>query len=165
MPYPTHFVPLPRSRQVTSLLVLRKHLSEPDVVVRTTAAELLGELPLDATNIQALEAALKVALRDKDSNDAALAIIDALAKQKNRNANQAIKVAIESSDYLTRRKAVESLKVTGAGDFSTRVGVPTRNSAADYARAISRIGKRVLAVVATSKGSFTIELLPDRSAT
>lgn len=143
--------------------VLRKHLTESDVTVRTTAAELLGELPFDATNIQALEAALKVALRDKDSNDAALAIIDALAKQKNRNANQAIKAAIESSDYLTRRKAVESLKLTGAGDFSTRVGAPTRNSAADYARAISRIGKRVLAVVSTSKGPFTIEFLPDEA--
>lgn len=143
--------------------VLRKHLMQSDVVVRTTAAELLGELPLDATNIEALESALKVALRDKDSNDAALAIIDALAKQKNQNANQAIKAAIESSDYLTRRKAVESLKLTGAGDFSTRVGAPTRNSAADYARAISRIGKRVLAVVSTSKGPFTIELLPDEA--
>ena len=143
--------------------VLRRHLSEPDVVVRTTAAELLGELPLDAANIQALESALKLALRDKDSNDAALAIIDALAKQKDRNANQAIKAAIESSDYLTRRKAAESLKVTGVGDFSTRVGAPTRNSAADYARAVSRTGKRVVAVVSTSKGPFTIELLPDEA--
>lgn len=144
--------------------VFRQHLKESDVVVRTTAAELLGELPLDATNIQALESALKVAMRHKDSNDAALAIIDALAKQKNRNATEAIKAALASSDYLTRRKAVESLKATGGGDFTARLGpVRTRNTPADYARAISRIGKRVLAVVSTSKGSFTIEFLPDEA--
>lgn len=144
--------------------ILRNHLKESDVTIRTTAAELLAELPLDSTNTEALAAALKVALRDKDSNDAALAILDALAKQKNRNANEAIKTALESSDSLVWRKAVNSLKANGAGDFKARLGpVQTRNSTADYARALSRIGKQVLAVVSTSKGSFTIEFLPDEA--
>jgi cyclophilin family peptidyl-prolyl cis-trans isomerase/HEAT repeat protein len=142
--------------------VLRKHLKESDVVIRATAAELLGELPLDATNTEALRDALKVALQDKQLNDAALAILDALAKQKNRNANLAMMPALDSSDHLIRRKAVAALKATGAGDFSSRIGpVQTRNTTADYERALKRIGKTVTAVVLTNKGSFTIELLPE----
>jgi len=144
--------------------VLRKHLKETDVIIRATAAELLGGLPLDSTNTEALSDALKVALRDKESNDAALGIIDALAKQKNRNANLAIQPALASSDHLIRRKAVASLKATGAGDFSSRIGTAqTRNTTPDYERAISRIGKTVRATVLTTKGPFTIELLPEEA--
>lgn len=142
--------------------VLRRHLKESDVIIRATSAELLGELPLDSTNTEALSEALRLALRDKELNDAALAIIEALAKQKNRNANLAIMPALDSSDHLIRRKAVASLKATGAGNFASRIGtVQTRNSTADYERAISRIGKTVRAVVMTTKGPFTIELLPE----
>jgi cyclophilin family peptidyl-prolyl cis-trans isomerase/HEAT repeat protein len=144
--------------------ILREHLKESDVVVRGTAADLLGDLPLDIANIEALADALKVALRDKELNDAALSIIDALGKQKNRNANLAMMPALDSSDHLIRRKAVASLKATGAGDFSSRIGaVQTRNTTADYERAISRIGKSVQATLITSKGSFTLELLPDEA--
>lgn len=142
--------------------VLRQHLKESDVVVRASAAELLGELSLDSTNTNALRDALKVALQDKDLNDAALAIIDALAKQKNRNANFAMMPALDSADHLIRRKVVTALKSTGAGDFTSRIGtVQTRNTAADYRRALARFGKTVTAVVATSRGAFTIELMPE----
>jgi cyclophilin family peptidyl-prolyl cis-trans isomerase len=144
--------------------VLRKHLSESDVVVRSTAADLLGELPPDDTNAGALIEALPVALADQQLNDAALSILDALGKQKSTKANDAIKTALDSTDYLIRRKAVAVLKENGAGDFSSRIGtVQTRNTAADYERAIARLGKQVTAVVTTSKGSFTINLLPDEA--
>jgi cyclophilin family peptidyl-prolyl cis-trans isomerase/HEAT repeat protein len=142
--------------------VLRKHLKESDVIVRATAAELLGELPPDETNARALVAALPVALADKELNDAALAIVDSLAKQKSAKANEAIQTALNSQDYLVRRKAVALLKANGAGDFSSRTGtVQTRNTTADYERAIARMGKQVTAVITTTKGSFTINLLPD----
>ena len=142
--------------------VLHKQLKESDVVIRGTAADLLGELPLDSTNTDALRDALKVALQDKELNDAALSIIDALAKQKNRNANLAIMPALDSPDHLIRRKAVSALKTTGAGDFTSRIGpVQTPNTTADYERAIARIGKEVRAVVNTTRGSFTIEFLPE----
>lgn len=142
--------------------VLRKHLKESDVIIRATAAELLGELPPDETNTRALVAALPVALADKELNDAALAILDSLAKQKSAKANEAIQTALNSQDYLVRRKAVALLKANGTGDFSSRIGtVQTRNTTADYERAIARIGKQVTAVVTTTKGSFTINLLPD----
>lgn len=142
--------------------VLRKHLQESDVVIRATAAELLGELPANEANTQALIDALRVALRDKELNDAALAILDSLAKQKSAKANDGLKTALDSSDHLVRRKAVALLKINGAGDFSSRIGtVQTRNTTADYERAIARIGRTVNAVITTSKGTVTVQLLPE----
>ena len=69
---------------------------------------------------------------------------------------------LDSTDSLVRRRAVALLKANGAGDFSQRVAtVAARNTAADYARALARLGKSVRAIVSTDKGPFTIELLPD----
>ena len=142
--------------------LLRHWLNSNDVIIRSTAAELLGNQPPNDANTRALIEALPIALGDKDLNDAALAILDALAKQKTKEANDAIKTALNSSDHLIRRKAVFLLKANGAGDFSDRIGtVKTRNTEVDYRRAISRIGKHVTATVITSKASFTIEFLPE----
>jgi cyclophilin family peptidyl-prolyl cis-trans isomerase len=142
--------------------VSRKHLTERDVVIRGTAADLLGDLPPDETNSRALIAALPVALADKDLNDAALSILDSLGKQKNATATEAIKTVLGHPDYLVRRKAITLLKANGAGDFLIHLGiVQTRNTNADYDRAISRIGRRLNAVIDTSRGAFTIELLPE----
>jgi cyclophilin family peptidyl-prolyl cis-trans isomerase len=142
--------------------VALSRMRDSDVIVRATAAEVLGEQTPDEANARALIAALPVALRDKDLNDAALAVLDALAKQKSALANDAIKTALDSPDHLIRRKAVALLKANGVGDFSNRIGtVKTRNTEADYLRAISRNGRTVTATVMTSKGSFTIEFLPE----
>jgi cyclophilin family peptidyl-prolyl cis-trans isomerase/HEAT repeat protein len=144
--------------------VARKHLKESDAVIRGTAADLLGELPPDESNARALIEALPAALRDKDLNDAALSILDALAKQKSTQANEAIKAALNSQDHLIRRRAVALLKANGAGDFSARIGtVKTLNTIADYQRAIARIGKPVNALVSTTKGTFTIRFLPEEA--
>lgn len=145
--------------------VARKHLKESDVVIRATAAGLLGDLPPDETNARALIAALPVALVDARFNDdAALAIVDALGKQKSAKANDAIKTALNSNDHLIRRKVVAVLKANGAGDFSSRIGiVHTRNTSADYERAFARIGKRFSAIVTTTRGWFMIELLPEEA--
>jgi len=134
-----------------------------DVFVRGTAAELLGEQPASKENAEALATALSQALHfDTQSNDAVLAILGALAKQKSNEANDAIKTALDSSDHLIRRRAVALLKANGAGDFSNRIGtVKTRNTEADYRRAIARIGKHVTAMLVTSKGSFVIEFLTE----
>ena len=139
--------------------VLRSQLSESDVIIRATAAELLGDLPSEA-NTRALQEALPRAMKD-ELNDAALAILDSLGKQKTPAANEIIKSALDSRDHLLRRKAVTVLKANGAGDFSSRIGtVQTRNTVADYKRALARIGMSVQAVVDTTKGPFTVELLP-----
>ena len=140
--------------------IARQYLTEADVIIRSTAAELLGGQPPSEANTRALTEALPRAMRDAD-NDAALAILSALAKQKNDMANDAIKTALDSKDHLVRRRAVVLLKTNGAEDFSERIGmVQTRNTDADYRRAIARIGKKPTATVATTKGSFTIEFLP-----
>ncbi len=150
------------SKPTDASQVLQKWLKSNDVIIRSTAAELLGNLPPDNARTDALIEALPRALRDKNLNDAALAILDALAKQKNKEANEAIKTALNSKDHLIRRRAVALLKADGVGDFSDRIGtVQTRNTEADYRRAIARIGKRPTATVVTTKGSFTIEFLPE----
>jgi cyclophilin family peptidyl-prolyl cis-trans isomerase/HEAT repeat protein len=142
--------------------VLRRHLKESDVIIRGTAADSLGELPPNETNTRALIDALPVALADRALNDAALSILGALAKQKTSKASEAIKTALDSNDHLIRRRAVALLKANGTGDFSSRIGtVKTNNTAVDYERAIARIGKKVSAVVTTSRGSFTIEFVPE----
>ena len=136
-------------------------LKESDVIIRGTAADLLGDLPPSEEITNALVAAWPQTANDP-LNDAALSILDALAKQKTTAANNAIKEALKSGDHLIRRRAVALLKANGAGDFSSEIGtVQTRNTEADYKRALARIGKSTRAVVTTSKGSFTIDLLPD----
>lgn len=144
-----------------SIQYASKFLQANDVIVRATAAEILGAGPSEA-NTRALAAALPRALSDRDLNDAALAILEALGKQKNAAANDAIKSALNSSDHLIRRRAVALLKANGVGEFSDRIGLAkTRYTPADYRRAIARIGRKTTATVVTSQGSFTIEFLPE----
>ncbi|MEK6282714.1 MAG: peptidylprolyl isomerase [Acidobacteriota bacterium] len=151
-------------KQPNTAELIRERLAEKDVIVRGTTADLLGELPPDQANARALIEALPAALRDQELNDAALSILDALAKQKTSQTNEAIKTALDSPDHLIRRRAVALLKTNGVGDFSERIGsVKTLNTTADYERAISRIGKPVSALVSTTKGLFTISLLPDEA--
>jgi cyclophilin family peptidyl-prolyl cis-trans isomerase len=143
--------------------VLRKQMSAKDVVVRATAAGQLGDLAPDEANTRALAEALPAASHD-ELNDAALAILDALSKQKTTAANEAIKSSLTSPDHIIRRRAVALLKANGAGDFSERIAnVASRNTATDYARALARLGRSVRAVVNTDKGAFTIELLPEEA--
>ncbi|HEX6647916.1 MAG TPA: peptidylprolyl isomerase, partial [Pyrinomonadaceae bacterium] len=142
-------------------IVARLQLKENEIIVRSTAADLLGDLPPSEENTRALAAVWPQTANDA-MNDAALSILDALGKQKSPAANDAIKQGLKSTDHLVRRKAVALLKANGAGDFTADIGtVQTRNTDVDYQRALTRIGRSVRAVVTTDKGSFTIELLPD----
>ena len=141
--------------------VAQAHLNESDVVVRGTAADILGDLPPSEENTRLLVAAWPQASKDT-LNDAALSILAALGKQKLPAANELLKEALKSNDELARQRAATLLKTNGAGDFADQIGtVKSRNTDADYRRALARIGKNVGAVVTTSKGSFTIELLPE----
>ncbi|HYP02878.1 MAG TPA: peptidylprolyl isomerase [Pyrinomonadaceae bacterium] len=152
-------------------LVMRGQLAAPDVIVRATAAGQLGELAPDPETTAALAAALPAALQRDEMNDAALAILDALAKQKSEAALDAIKTARDSPDYLLRRRAAAILEAAqpdtataattaGADDGSIET-VATRNRIGDYRRALARRQMRVLASVNTDKGAFKLELLPD----
>lgn len=142
--------------------VARKNLQASDVIIRSTAAEVIGGQAPDEANMSALIAALPHALKDRDLDDAALAILGALGKQKNSAANDAIKTALDSDAYLIRRRAVALLKANGVGNFSDRIGsIKTKNTDVNYRRAINRLGKKVTATIVTTRGSFTIEFLPE----
>jgi cyclophilin family peptidyl-prolyl cis-trans isomerase/HEAT repeat protein len=144
--------------------VAQAQLKENDITIQESAATILGNLPPSEENTRALAAAWPQAVNDP-SNDAALAILGALAKQKTAAANEQLKAGLKSGDYLIRQRAADLLKANGAGDFSSEVGtVKTRNTDADYKRALARAGRSVRALVTTSKGSFTIELLPEAAA-
>jgi cyclophilin family peptidyl-prolyl cis-trans isomerase/HEAT repeat protein len=144
--------------------VAQAQLKENDITIQESAATILGNLPPSEENTRALAAAWPQAVNDP-SNDAALAILGALAKQKTAAANEQLKAGLKSGDYLIRERAADLLKANGGGDFSSEVGtVKTRNTDADYKRALARAGRSVRALVTTSKGSFTIELLPEAAA-
>jgi cyclophilin family peptidyl-prolyl cis-trans isomerase/HEAT repeat protein len=146
-------------------LVMRGQLAAPDVIVRATAAGQLGELPPDPETAAALAAALPVALQRDEMNDAALAILDALAAQKSEAALAAIRTALDSPDYLLRRRAaaiLQSAQPDAAGAEDGRIEtVATRNRLGDYRRALARRSARVVATINTDKGAFKLELLPD----
>jgi hypothetical protein len=98
--------------------ILIKHLADPDVVVRGTAADLLGDLPPSEQITLALAAALPRTEKDP-FNDAALSTLDALGKQKSEAANKAIMSVLGWRDHLVRRRAVKILKDNGVGDLSS----------------------------------------------
>ena len=144
---------------------LRAKLTDDDVIVRASAADLLGELDPGPANARALAAALPRALSDK-LNDAALSIVGALARQKTVEAAEAIRTALAVPDYVVRRRAAALLKEMGRGGAAAAGGagmVATQFKEADYRRALGRTGRSVRARVLTDKGAFTLELLPDEA--
>ncbi|MDQ3132717.1 MAG: peptidylprolyl isomerase, partial [Acidobacteriota bacterium] len=164
--------------------ILREHLKHKDIIVRATAAELLGDLEANKENISALNDAFPKTENDK-LNDAALAILDALEKQYKKlpkgdesilSVLQQFKIALDSPDYLVRRKAIAFLKSSDlAGEIpasfqrarfpsaNPKIGAPNkfRTVRADYVRAVSRKNGTVKAVLTTEKGVFTIDLTPE----
>jgi len=145
--------------------LMRAQLKAEDTIVRATAAELLGAADPDTETARALAAALPAATRDAQ-NDAALAILEALARQKDKEATDAIRSALDSPDYLLRLRAAALLQsATGAaGTDAERIQtVAVRYRLPDYRRALARVGKRVVASIETDKGPLIIELLADDS--
>ncbi|MDQ3252674.1 MAG: peptidylprolyl isomerase, partial [Acidobacteriota bacterium] len=147
--------------------VLRAKLGAPDVIARATAAELLAELSPAPATTRALADALPRALKD-EMNDAALAILVALAKQNHAEAFNAIKTALVVPDHLVRRRAAALLKGNGqqqgVGSSAAVTGehfMAAKNPRTVYARALARVGKSIRATVTTDKGAFIIELLPE----
>ncbi|HUR98645.1 MAG TPA: HEAT repeat domain-containing protein [Pyrinomonadaceae bacterium] len=161
--------------------ILRTALKNKDVFIRAAAAELLGELPPSKENIDAVETALNNALRtDLRDNDAQLALLDALGKFEPLYMMRAWYSIQNHPDYLVRKKAAEILRSKGINEDSgnrpigpfvfplrpqaagnqSKLGV-LLNTDADYRRALSRKNGSIRAVFATSKGSFTINLLPE----
>ncbi|MDH3492309.1 MAG: peptidylprolyl isomerase [Acidobacteriota bacterium] len=157
---------------------LREALLFEDVVVRETAARLLGEQELpggnsgDLENYNALRDAFLASENDK-LNDATLSSLEGLKNQylKLKGGKYAgpgllepFKLAAGSPDYLVRRKAHDiaeelGLKLPIAVD-KVRFGEKgnARLIRANYERAATR--KKAAAVLTTTKGEFRIEFFP-----
>ena len=158
---------------------------EPDVFIRAAIVEVLADQPASKENVEALEKAFNYAyLNDKFYNDALLGVMDALYKLDKNQASASLIIALNSQDYLVRKKAFELLadkdlqkdkpglpfilesslakKRDQVLPFSlnTKLGV-LLNTNADYTRAVSRRNGSVKAVLTTEKGVFTIDLAPE----
>ena len=165
--------------------ILRSMFENPDIFVRAATAEIIGERPLTEENFKALERAfVKALLADNDYNDAQLAIMDALFKLDRQKSTGNLLVALNSKDYIVRKKAFELLRTkdlekdspgiptmlevaSGKGQervlpygYGSRLG-QILNAQADYTRAVSRKNGQVKAVVTTEKGAFTIDFFPE----
>ncbi|HEV7700104.1 MAG TPA: peptidylprolyl isomerase [Pyrinomonadaceae bacterium] len=169
--------------------VLRGQLTNDDVIIRTTAAGVLADRPKTNENLAALRTAFSHAfVIDKHDNDAELAILDALYKLDKKEAVGSLLIALNSPDYLVRKKAFEllddkdlqkdfpgistSLESARAKHkdqvlpytpaFNTKLG-QILNTDADYRRALSRKNGSIRAILNTDKGSFTIEFTPEEA--
>ena len=156
---------------------------EKDVFIRAAIAGILADQPPSKENVEALKKAFDDAfLLDKFYNDAQLATLDALFKLDKKESVPTLFIALNSNDYLVRKKALElmreensefsktmierafkqrkNLVLPYAPAFGTKLG-QILNTNADYLRAVSRKNGSVKAVLTTEKGEFTIELAPE----
>ncbi len=173
--------------------ILRTALKNKDVQTRATAAALLAdvpptkinldEFPLSRENLDALRAAFEFSrTNDIDSNDAILAIVEALFKISPSGVGwrQELMSAFYFPDYIVRKKTFDLIPkirividsfpldmLHGApGDVRPYSGKGTKigqvlNKNADYRRAALRKNGSVKAILTTEKGIFTIDLLPE----
>jgi cyclophilin family peptidyl-prolyl cis-trans isomerase/HEAT repeat protein len=134
-------------------------LKATDVIVRATAATILGEQSNELSLSPLLES-FKQSKNDP-ANDAKLAILTAVSKYKKPEAIEGIKSALNDPDHLVRRHAVDLLKQMGAGDFSDRIGIAqTGHDNLFYQRLVARLDKKITATIHTDKGKIKLELLP-----
>lgn len=158
---------------------------ENDIYIRATIAGILADQPASKENLEALQSAFtKSMLGDKTADDATLALMDAMYKVDKQGAVGSLLIALNSSDFLVRKKALALL-----GDkelYKDAPGIPTMlenaynkkndqlsefaiasklgvllNTNADYLRAVSRKNGSVKAILNTTKGAFTIEFTPE----
>jgi len=167
--------------------ILREQLAAEDVWVRAAAAELLAaNFPSQATRRGLVNAFEKALSTDKHDNDAQLALLDAMAKADPAGAVDTIYKALDSPDYLVRKRALALLgdpKLLAAYPGAANVARDARarhkdtvwpydpksgtklgqvlNKDADYRRALTRKNGSIRAVFTTQKGAFTIEFLPE----
>jgi cyclophilin family peptidyl-prolyl cis-trans isomerase/HEAT repeat protein len=146
--------------------VLLEQLKADDVMVRTTAATLIGDLN-DSSDpiIRALEDAYRAARADK-MNDARIAIIEAADKLKRPMNIQMLAEETRDEDYVVRLKAAELLRLstTPVPLPSTKLAigkVETKHDRAYYKR-VTQLASQIknpIAILRTKKGDIRIELL------
>lgn len=166
---------------------LLRALEYKDLFVRSTAAGLIADQPKSKANVEALKRAFGMALvKDKNYNDAQLAILGALYKLDKKESVGTLLVALNATDYLVRKRAFELLAdkdlqkefpgiltsleqarskhkdqvLPYSSAFGTKLG-QVLHSEVDYRRAVLRKNGSVKAVLTTEKGIFTIVFDPE----
>ena len=136
--------------------LLRTRLTSEDVIVRATAAEILGETkPADAASV--LASAWQVAKADVDI-DARVAILEALVAIKADAATTTLTEALADRDWAVRLKAKAMLrKLDPASTAEPSRPAATRLDLPEYA-ALGAPTVSPRAYVDTSKGSIEIAL-------
>jgi len=142
--------------------ILIDQLAASDVVVRATAAQLVGELygsSQSELSYRALETASKAAATDVDG-DARLATLEALALYKRPHTTDLLSAALKDPIYVVRRRAAELLEAAGAGSFvATLAPVQTGRRLGDYERIETRMRQpNPIATISTEKGDVRVEL-------
>ncbi|MEN3335848.1 MAG: hypothetical protein V7641_5213 [Blastocatellia bacterium] len=143
--------------------LLLEQLKAEDVVVRATAAELLGEAGDASEKVtSALEAAYKAA-RKEAVNDARVAILEAAQKLKHPMNLQVLAEETRDEDYVVRRKAVELLAQSKFEIATQKLAIGRVNTGHDkkYWQRMAQLAesrKNPLAVIHTKKGDVRIEL-------
>ncbi|MBL8149726.1 MAG: peptidylprolyl isomerase [Blastocatellia bacterium] len=139
--------------------ILLDELKADDVIVRATAAEMLGDSRKDE-DFEALTSAFMKASADT-MNDAKLAIVAAVAKFPKPETAEFLKGILKDPDYLVRRQASELLRFVTSGNQDNAVArVKTGHDSKFYAEvwALTERTKPVYAQLITSKGSLKIEM-------
>ncbi|HVF90183.1 MAG TPA: peptidylprolyl isomerase, partial [Blastocatellia bacterium] len=143
--------------------ILIENLKAEDVIVRATAATLLGDQG-EASDpvISALQQAYAAAKSDK-MNDAKIAILEASEKLKHPLSVQTLQEETRDLDYVVRLRAAELLRqsATEIGTLKLQVGkADTGHDRAYWRRmaAMSSYQKNPVAVLHTKKGAIRIEL-------
>lgn len=144
--------------------ILIEQLKAEDVIVRATAATLLGELGDRSEEMKkALDEAYKTA-RSDSMNDARIAIIEAANKLKIPMNVQALSGPTRDPDYIVRFRAAELLLQSDIEKPTTRLQIGQVETGHDraYWQNMARLassGKNPLAIIHTKKGNIRIELL------
>ncbi|HXG68319.1 MAG TPA: peptidylprolyl isomerase, partial [Blastocatellia bacterium] len=145
--------------------ILLEQLRAEDVIVRATAATLLGDLGDNSDMVvKALEDAYKAARTDK-MNDARIAILEAADKLKRPMNVQALAEPTRDPDYVVRLKALELLRQSGTQDNLARLQatpIETKRNRLYYRRMTELSeSKNPVAVIHTKKGDIRIELFAE----
>ncbi|MEW6209226.1 MAG: HEAT repeat domain-containing protein [Acidobacteriota bacterium] len=143
--------------------ILTAKLKSDDVIIRATAATLLGEAG-DASDpiFKALKDAFEASRLDT-MNDARIAIIEALDKLKRPINVMVLTDPGRDPDYVVRMKAAELLRLNPEqADTRVQIGKAETGHDRGYWRRIAQLAevkKNPQAVIRTRKGDIRIELL------
>lgn len=152
------------------LPLLLEKLRAKDVILRSTAATLIGEhADSEATKISADEVRAELwkaflAARQDQMNDARIALLEAATKLKKPFNKEVLTGQFRDADYIVRKKALElqrELEPNNSSLASIRIGPVGTNHDRNYWRRLAELStstENLTAILITPKGKIVVEL-------